>query len=71
MEEKHLLKTENTINDITEHEERMGFGGQLLRYTILFIITAVCTYALFIVLPRTFLSNAEGNIDGIAQQYPI
>ena len=44
---------------------------QILRYTILFIITALCTYALFIVLPRTFLSNAEGNIDGIAQQYPI
>lgn len=44
---------------------------QVLRYTALFIITALCTYALFIVLPRTFLSNAEGNIDGIAQQYPI
>ena len=50
-------------------EER--FSKQILRYTVLFLITAVCTYALFIVLPRTFLSNAEGNIDGIAQQYPI
>lgn len=44
---------------------------QVMRYTILFLITALCTYALFIVLPRTFLSNADGNVDGIAQQYPI
>lgn len=55
---------------ITTEKDR-SFSRQVLRYTILFLITAVCTYALFIVLPRTFLSNAEGNIDGIAQQYPI
>ena len=47
------------------------FSKQVLRYTLLFVVTALCTYALFIVLPRTFLSNADGNIDGIAQHYPI
>lgn len=57
-----------TTSDIAA-DNRMS--RQVLRYTILFIITAICTYALFIVLPRTFLSNADGNVDGIAQQYPI
>lgn len=55
----------NSVN--TEY----GFSRQVLVYTALFLVTALCTYALFLVLPRTFLSNADGNIDGIAQQYPV
>lgn len=61
MTDKQLLKT-SSGNKLSE---------QIARYTLLFLITAVCVYVLFIVAPRTFLTNADGNVDGIAQQYPI
>jgi len=51
--------------------EKNNFRKQVLAYTLLFIVTALLTYALFIAVPKTFLSNEEGNIDGIAQTYPI
>ncbi len=53
----------------TQSENRLS--KQIVCYTLLFLVTAVCVYALFIVVPRTFLTNADGNVDGIAQTYPI
>ncbi|MBQ0017905.1 MAG: YfhO family protein [Clostridiales bacterium] len=53
------------------NDKNRKLGRQILAYTTLFAITALLTYALFIVVPRTFLSNADSDIDGIAQQYPI
>lgn len=56
-----LKRLESDKNTIKTH---------IVIYSALFIITAICSYALFLVIPRTFLTDAESNIDGIAQLYP-
>ena len=42
----------------------------IILYSVMFIITALCSYVMFIMVHKTFLTDANGNVDGIAQLYP-
>ena len=42
----------------------------IILYSVMFVITALCSYAMFIMINKTFLTDADGNVDGIAQLYP-
>ena len=51
-------------------EKEYRFITQIFIYTVLFVVTAIGVYLSFLVCDRSLLINAEGNIDGIAQEYP-
>ena len=52
-------------------EKEYKFATQIFIFSVLFAITAIGVYLSFIVCDRTLLRNGEGNIDGIAQEYPL
>ena len=52
-------------------EKEYKFATQIFIFTVLFAVTAIGVYLSFIVCDRTLLKNGDGNIDGIAQEYPI
>ncbi|MDO4485173.1 MAG: YfhO family protein [Bacillota bacterium] len=52
-------------------EKEYKFATQIFIFTVLFAITAVGVYLSFLVCDRTLLRNGDGNIDGIAQAYPV
>lgn len=51
-------------------EKEYNFATQVFIFTVLFAVTALGVYLAFIVCDRSFIINGEGNIDGIAQEYP-
>ena len=65
------VKLNRWNNKMAAAERRETLGWQVLKYSILFAITAVCSYIILIVFSKTFLTDADGNVDGMAQQYPM